>query len=104
MLNIAVERRLYTRTDIELPVKIFYGELCIATCTTVNIGMGGMLIETTETGLTVNSLIQIMFDVDPSHCLYNVKIPAIVSRNEPDKVAVSFERLEKGIEEFICRS
>ncbi|WP_455376058.1 PilZ domain-containing protein [Kaarinaea lacus] len=101
MLNTAVERRLYTRVPNELPVKIYYGDVFLEKSNTINLSVGGLLIRTKNIGLTENSLIQIMFDLDISHCLYNIYIPAVVRRSNYDEIAVAFENLEKGIEEFI---
>jgi len=64
-------------------------------------GVGGLLIKTGCIGLTENSLIQVMFEVDNSHCFYNIMIPAVVRRSDNEQIAVAFEKLEKGIEEFL---
>jgi len=102
MLNPRVERRLYTRVSRELPVKIYYGDAFLEKSNTINLSVGGMLIKTRDIGLTENSLIQIVFDMDSAHCLYRIMIPAVVRRSSYDCIAVAFENLEKGIEEFIC--
>lgn len=101
MLNIELERRLYTRSISEVPVKVFYDNTLLARCRTINLCVGGMLICTKEIGLLENSLIQIVFDVHGNHCLYGVRIPAIVLRYEIDNTAISFENLEKGTEELL---
>lgn len=99
-LDINEEKRLYTRIWSKAPVKIVYGDTMIARCYTVNLSVGGALINT-SLGFTENSLIQVIFDVDIAHCLYGVRIPAIVVRSENNQIAVSFESLEKGTEELI---
>jgi len=104
MLNTAVEKRLYTRIRNRLPVKIYYGDVFLEKSYTINLSVGGLLIKTENIGLTENSLIQIMFDLDSTHCLYRVMIPAVVRRSDPEKIAVAFENLEKGIEEFLYDS
>ena len=101
MLNTAVEKRLYTRVSRRVPVKIYYGDVLLERCSTINLGVGGMLIKTGCIGLTENSLIKIMFDIDCTHCLSKILVPAVVHRGEHDQIAISFENLEKGMEEFI---
>ena len=101
MLTATVERRLYTRIWSEIPVKIYYGNTLLTECTTVNLSVGGLLIRTKDIGLMENSLVQVMFDLYSSHCLYEVKIPAVVLRCENSQIAAAFETLEKGTEELI---
>lgn len=101
MLNLAEEKRLYTRIRTEAAVNIYYGGFMLARCKTINLCVGGVLIHVKEVGLTENSLIQIMFDVASTHCLFEVRIPAIVLRCANNQIAASFEELEKGTEELI---
>jgi len=60
-----------------------------------------MVLESEDLGLSVNSLIDIKFDVDDNYQLYNVTIPAIVKRVGNGKIAVAFEMLEKATEQII---
>lgn len=99
-LDIPEEKRLYTRLWSRVPVKIVYGDRLLARCYTTNISVGGLLVNS-SLGFTENSLIQVIFDVDKTHCLYGVWIPAIVVRCANNQFAVSFESLEKGTEELI---
>ena len=92
---------MYTRVPNEVPVKIYYGDVFLEKSYTINLSVGGLLIKAKDIGLTENSLIQIVFDMDSSHCLYNIFIPAVVRRSSYDEIAIAFENLEKGIEEFI---
>lgn len=101
MLIATVERRLYTRVDSKFPIKIYYGYTLLTKCMTVNLSVGGLLIETKDIGLMENSLVQVMFDMSSDHCLYEIKIPVVVLRCEKNRVAVGFETLEKGIEDLI---
>ena len=98
MLGKVYDRRLYTRSWCQVPVTIYYNDACLAKCHTLNLGMGGMLIVTNEIGLPENSLIEISFEVDNFHCLFGVRIPAVVLRYDDRFIAVSFETLEKGTE------
>lgn len=100
-LNTAVERRLYTRVTTVLPVKIFYNDVFLDRRNSINLSVGGVLIETGDIVFTDNSLIQVKFDLEESSYLNQVMIPAIVCRSDNNKVAVAFERLEKGIEDYI---
>ena len=43
----------------------------------------------------------VMFDVYQTHCLYEVRIPAVVVRCDKSHIAAAFENLEKGAEELI---
>jgi len=99
-LDITEEKRLYTRICSQVPVHIYYGDALLARCYTSNLSMGGALINA-SIGFTENSLVKIMFDVDKTHCLYEVWIPAIVTRCTNSQIALSFENLEKGTEELI---
>lgn len=99
--NTATERRLYTRVATVLPVNIFYNDVFLDRCHTINISVGGLLIEIKDIVFTENSLIQVKFGLEESHYLSQTMIPAIVCRSEDNQVAVAFERLEKGIEEYI---
>ena len=101
MLDTAVEKRLYTRFATVLPVKIFYNDVFLGRCNTINISVGGILIEIRDIAFTENSLIQVKFDLEDSHYLGQVTIPAIVRRSEYNQVAMAFERLEKSIEDYI---
>ena len=96
-----VERRLYTRIWCEVPVTAYYGDSLLLQCGTVNLSVGGLLISAKDIGLTENSLIQVVFNVEQTHSLYMNRIPAVVLRNEKNQLAVSFENLEKGTEELI---
>lgn len=87
--------------EARIPVSIIYNSVPIADCFTKNIGVGGLFAEVHELGLSVNSLIEIRFNVDANHLLYNMNIPAIVQRIEVDGIAVVFERIEKAAEELI---
>jgi hypothetical protein len=99
-LDITEEKRLYTRIWSQVPLNVIYGDALLARCYTSNLSMGGVLINA-NIGFTENSLIQIIFDVDKSHCLYEVRIPAIVVRCANNQIAASFENLEKGTEDLI---
>jgi len=59
------------------------------------------VLETEDLGLSINSLIEIKFDVNDSHQLHNVILPAIVKRIEKGKIALAFEMLEKATEQII---
>lgn len=98
------ELRLYTRVEARLPVSIIYNNVPIADCYTKNISVGGLFVEVHDLGLSVNSLIQVRFNVDMNNLLYNMNIPAIVKRIETDGLAVVFERIEQGAEELIQRN
>ena len=74
MLNLAEEKRLYTRIRSEAAVKIYYGGFMLARCKTINLCVGGVLVHVKEVGLTENSLIQIMFDVASTHCLFDKRM------------------------------
>lgn len=95
------ESRLYTRVNARLPVSIIYNTVPIADCYTRNISIGGLYIDVHELGLSVNSLIEVRFNVDSNHLLYNANIPAIVKRIDADGLVVAFERIEKAAEDLI---
>lgn len=95
------ESRLYTRVEARIPVSIIYNNVLIADCITKNIGVGGLFAEVHELGLSVNSLIEVRFNVDSNHLLFNMNIPSIVKRIEADGIAVVFERIEKAAEDLI---
>jgi len=61
------------------------------------------LLETEDLGLSVNSLIEIKFDVNDTYQLHNVMLPAIVKRIEKGKMALAFEMLEKATEQIILQ-
>ena len=102
-VGIIKETRLYTRVASSIAVAIYYNKSLIATCKAKNIGVGGILLQSKDLGLSVNSLVDVQFDVDESHHLYKAMIPAIVSRIEDGAIALSFEMLEKATEEIIQR-
>lgn len=95
------EQRLYTRVSSQITLQLYYNNKLVATCNVVNIGVGGVLVESGEIGLSVNSLIQIQFVVNEGHSLYQLRLPAIVKRIENNKIAIAFEMLEKATEEII---
>ena len=95
------EKRLYTRVQSNLSVLVYYNKRLISTCTCKNISIGGMVLESEDLGLSVNSLIDIKFDVDEKYQLYNVIIPAIVKRIGNGQIALAFEMLEKATEQII---
>ncbi|WP_455207361.1 PilZ domain-containing protein [Kaarinaea lacus] len=95
------ESRLYTRVEARIPVSIIYNNVPIADCYTKNISVGGLFVEVHDLGLSVNSLIQVRFNVDMNNLLYNMNIPAIVKRIEANGIAVVFERIEQGAAELI---
>lgn len=95
------ESRLYTRVNARLPVSIIYNAVPIADCFTRNISIGGAFVEVHELGLSVNSLVEIRFNVDVNHLLFNTLIPAIVKRIDEDGLVVAFERIEKAAEDLI---
>jgi len=98
------ESRLYTRVNARLPVSIIYNTVPIADCYTRNISIGGLFVEVHDLGLSENSLIEIRFNVDINHLLFNTHIPAIVKRIDNDGLVVAFERIEKAAEELIIDS
>jgi len=100
-VEIIKEKRLYTRVTGTISVAVYYNKSQIATCRAKNIGVGGLLLETKDLGLSVNSLVDIQFDTDESHQLYKIMIPAIVSRIEDGAIALTFEMLEKATEQII---
>lgn len=98
------ESRLYTRVNARLPVSIIYNAVPIADCYTKNISIGGLFVEVHELGLSVNSLIEVRFNVDSDHLLFNTNIPAIVKRIDVDGLVVAFERIEKAAEDLILNN
>ena len=95
------ERRLYTRSWYCIPVNIFYNDTFLNRYYTLNLSVGGMLIEAYDLGLTENALVHVNFEVNRSQLLFGVKLPAVVLRCSSRHVAVSFEVLEKGTEELL---
>ena len=72
------ERRLYTRLNKRVPLSVHYNGHRISRCFTINISIGGALLDVQDLGLTQNSLVEITFGVTQWHALYEVRIPAIV--------------------------
>jgi hypothetical protein len=97
------ESRLYTRVEARIPVSIIYNNVPIADCFTRNISVGGLFVEVHELGLSINSLIEIRFNVDTNHLLFRTNVPAIVKRIEAEGIAVVFERIEQGAEDLILQ-
>lgn len=95
------ERRLYTRTQTSIGVFIYYNQKLIAHRRTLNISVGGALIESEELGLPINSLIDMMFDVDNDHPLKDILFPVVVKRVSNKSFAVSFEVLDRATEALI---
>jgi len=95
------EKRLYTRVQGNLSVNVYYNDRLIATCPCIDLSIGGIALESVDLGLSVNSLVEIKFDVDDSYQLYDVIFPAIVKRVGDGKIALSFEMLEKATEQII---
>lgn len=101
MFGKVYDRRLYTRSWCRVYISVYYNDTFLKRCYTFNLSVGGMLIDACEMGLPENTLIQISFEVDNAHCLFGVRIPAVVLRNDDHFIAVSFETLEKGTEELL---
>ena len=100
-MGVINEKRLYTRVTSNIAVSIYYNKSLIATCRATNIGVGGILLESNDLGLSVNSLVNIRFEVGENQYLCNKFIPAIVNRIEGNTLALSFEMLDKGTEQII---
>jgi len=94
-----IERRLYTRVEVHIPVTIIYNEIPIANRYTKNISIGGVFIKAPDLGLLPASLInlKVQFERDPGELI----LPAIVSRVEKGGIAAFFETVEKATELYI---
>ena len=95
------ENRLYTRVQGNLSVFVYYNDRLISTCPCIDISIGGIKLETEDLGLSVNSLVEIRFDVDDTYQLNDVILPAIVKRISQGQIALAFEMLEKATEQII---
>ena len=98
------ERRLYTRTPINLRVLIYYNDKLIGKKRTINISVGGALIESEDLGLPINSLAEIEFEVDENHPLKEIRLPVVVKRVTSNNIAISFEVLDKATEQLILEN
>lgn len=98
------EKRLYTRTLTDVSVFIYYTHKLIAKRQAINISVGGALIQSDDLGLPVNSLIDLMFEVDIDHPLKDFLFPVVVKRITDENFAVSFEVLDKATEALIHAS
>lgn len=98
------ERRLYTRLEKRIAIKLYSNNHCVHQCNTCNISVGGALLDIEDPGFTINSLLEVEFGVSRWHALYKIHIPAIVVRCSEKQLAVSFETLQKDTEDLMLGS
>lgn len=94
-----IERRLYTRVEVRVPVTLIYNDSPIANRNTKNISIGGIFINAPDLGLSPASLLKLKLRFDRDNG--DVLIPAIVSRVEDGGIAAYFETVDKATEFFI---
>jgi len=94
-----IERRLYTRVEVRIPVTIIYNDIPIANRYTKNISIGGVFINAPDLGLQSASLLNLKVHFDKE--FGEILIPAIVSRVEKTGIAAFFETVEKATELYI---
>ena len=99
--NSIEERRLYTRVNRIIPISIFYDLRLIAFRQTVNISVGGILINTEDLGLVDGMLVEVELDINNSVGMSNVRIPAVVNWSSENRLALAFELLDKKMEPIV---
>lgn len=95
------ESRLYTRVTYNVLVSIFYNGQLIGKRIARNISVGGVLVETDDLGLPLNSLVEIEITAPNNTSLSVVRTPGVVNRAGRECIAIEFERLDKDVEDII---
>ena len=88
------EKRLTSRVNQLIPVDIYYNGQFIATKHSRNFGFGGMLIDTTDLGLSIYSLIELEISI-PNNSQSRIRISAMVKRINDSSMAVAFESINQ---------
>lgn len=88
-----MEQRGSQRCQVSLDVMLNYGSLGLVHGRVVNIGMGGMFVETGRIQLPVFASVEASLALDPDHPLASVQLDTVVVRSADRGVGLKFNEL-----------